>query len=183
MALDVGSQFPTTISVYSTKGQTTIGQFLERGPLVVAFHRMWCPFCQQAARELLAAKTEFDAIGTRVVIVYREDARTAQQSCAQRGLPFACLSDPEHDLEHAADVTRFSLRRYLAFSPIKIIRALRSGSSIGVGSDFLQGRGTFVLDCNGRIVYAHRAVNASDLPHVADILAAARTVSEADRQI
>lgn len=182
MSVDVGARFPTTVTLDSARGPVTLAQLLVRGPLVIAFHRMWCPFCQQAARDLAATKDEFDALGAQVVIVYREDAQTAEQSCGQRGIPFACLSDPERDLEHAADVTRFTLRRYLAFSPAKVFGALRTGSRLGVSPDFLQGRGTFVIDQSGRVVYAHRAVNAADIPSVAEIVSATREAAGGNLQ-
>lgn len=175
MAIDVGSRFPGHILLDSPAGPVAIDQFLGDGPLIVAFHRMWCPFCQQAARDLLACKDELDSLRARVVIVYREDVETTQRSCGERGIPFGCLTDADRQLEQASDVTKFSLRRYLAFSPAKAVRALRSGSRIGMGTDFLQGRSTFVLDRDGRVVYVHRSVTAADIPRVDDVLAATRT--------
>ncbi|NTY62377.1 peroxiredoxin-like family protein [Mycolicibacterium sphagni] len=178
MPIDVGSAFPVDVVVQAPRGPVSIGKLAGTGPLIVAFHRMWCPFCQQAARELLAAKAQFDALGAKVVIVYRENADTVQRSCAERGISFDCLSDSERKLEQAADVERFSLRRYLSFSPAKAVRALRSGSRIGAGADFLQGRGTFVIDRTGRVAYAHRGVNAADIPSIGEILDAVRALTE-----
>ncbi len=177
MHVDVGTTFPTGIRVESPRGPVTVWQLLGKGPVVVAFHRMWCPFCQQAARDLVAVRDDLEACGARVVIVYREDVGSVGGSCADRAIPFDCVSDSDRQLEQAADITKFSLSRYLAFSPAKMIRALRSGSRIGMSAHFLQGRGTFVLDRTGKVVYAHRSTTAADLPQINDVLVAVRAAA------
>lgn len=174
MPVIVGTKFPDEIEIASSSGPFTISRLLGRGPVVVAFHRMWCPFCQQAARDLAAAADTMRTIGATVVLIYRESVEEAEHSCRERGIPFHCASDHRRTLETAADVGRFSLRHYLALSPAKMVRVLREGSRIGASSEFLQGRGTFVLDRNGHVVYTHRSVTAADIPDIADVVAAAR---------
>lgn len=178
MHVAVGAMFPTDIRVVSPGGPVAISKLLGTGPTVVAFHRLWCPFCQQAARDLVDARQDLEESGTRVVIVYRDDVAAVQDSCADRAIPFNCVSDPHRQLEQAADIAEFSLHRYLAFSPAKIVRAIRSGSRMGVSAQFLQGRGTFVLDRTGKVVYAHRSTNAADIPPIDDILAAVRAAAQ-----
>lgn len=180
MPVVVGTKFPTEIEVATPQGPLTISRLLGNGPVIVAFHRMWCPFCQQAARDLVAAGDTLQAIGATVVLVYRESVADVDNSRRERGIPYHCVSDHHRLLEDAADVGRFSPGRYLAFSPAKALRVLRQGSRIGVSSQFLQGRGTFVLDRTGRVVYAHRSVTAADIPGIADILAAAHQVANAN---
>ncbi|GAS93253.1 putative alkyl hydroperoxide reductase/ thiol sp ecific antioxidant/ Mal allergen [Mycolicibacterium canariasense] len=171
-------QFPVDVEVGSPDGPLTVSRLLGRGPVIVAFHRMWCPFCQQAARDLIAVSDQLDEIGATVMLVYREGVDQVRTSCHHRGIPFHCVSDTARSLENAADVGRFSRIRYLAFSPARVFRVLRAGSRIGVGSDFLQGRGTFVLDRNGRVVYAHRSVTAADIPNIDDVVAAVRAAAQ-----
>ena len=179
MSLAVGAMFPVDVAVDSPSGSVRLADMLRAGPLVVAFHRLWCPFCQQAAREMLAVKDQFDAMNAQVVIVYSEPVDFVSRACDRRGIPFNCLSDTRHDLETAAQIERFSIGRYAAFSPRKLIRALRSGSDMGKATTgLLQGRATFVVDQNSRIVYAHKSVNAADIPPVAHVLAAVRTVAD-----
>jgi len=177
MHVDVGTTFPTAIRVESPSGPVTISGLLGKGPVVIAFHRMWCPFCQQAARNLVAAREDLERFGARVVIVYRDDVLSVKDSCADRAIPFDCVSDSHRQLEQAADIAKFSLRRYLAFSPAKVTRALRSGSRMGMSAQFLQGRGTFVLDRTGIVVYAHRSTTAADIPPIDDILVAVRAAA------
>ena len=173
MSLAVGARFPIEITVEAAHGPVRLSNMLADGPLVVAFHRLWCPFCQQAARELASVKDRLDAAGAHVVIVYREDVDTIADSCTERGIPFECVSDPNRELETATEVERFSIGRYAAFSPKKLIDALRSGSHVGkVNSAFLQGRGTIVVDRGARIVYTHQSMTAADIAPIDEILAA-----------
>ena len=178
MSLAVGARFPVDIAVDSAHGPVRLSDMLAAGPLVVAFHRLWCPFCQQAARELVAVKDQLDAAAARVIFVYRDDVDTISESCARRGIPFECVSDSARELETATDVDGFSIGRYAAFSPRKLINALRSGSHVGkVNSGFLQGRGTFVVDGNARVVYAHQSVTAADIAPVDEVLSAVRSAA------
>ena len=178
MSLAVGARFPVEIAVHSVHGAVRLSQMLAAGPLVVTFHRLWCPFCQQAARELAAVKGQLDAADARVVIVYREDVDTITESCTERDVPFQCLSDSGRELETATEIDRFSIGRYAAFSPLKLINALRSGSRMGkVSSGLLQGRGTFVVDRDARIVYAHQSAHAADIVPIEELLAAVRSAA------
>ena len=181
MPLTVGTLFPVEIAVETSRGPLTIGDVLQDGPAVVAFHRAWCPFCQQAARELTAARDEIAALDAQVVIVYREDASTASGSCDERGVPFVCAGDPQRRLEHAVDVQKFSAARYWLFSPTRLVRALRGGSKAGrASSGMLQGRSTFVVGKDQRIVYAHSSRTAADIPDVDEILHALRGLRAAN---
>lgn len=178
MSLVVGDQFPVDVGVTAADGEVTVAQLIATGPVVVAFHRLWCPFCQQAARDLERVSDQLAAAGARVVIVYREDVATVVASCADRELTANCVSDPRRELERATEVERFSIRRYALFSPMSLIRVLRSGSRAGkVTSDILQGRGTFVVGRDGRVAYAHHAVTAADIPPVGDIVAVVRSIA------
>jgi peroxiredoxin len=182
MGLAVGTTFPADITVDSVRGKLRMSDLVGDGPLVVAFHRLWCPFCQQAARELAAAKGEFDAMGAGVVIVYREDADFVLRACARRATPFDCVCDPHGELAAAAGVEPFSRVRYWAFSPRKLVKAMRSGSRVGkTTASHLEGRATFVLDGNARVVYAHTSVNAADIAPIGDIVAAVQSATQPTR--
>lgn len=178
MSLNAGDVFPTNIAVQAPTGTVTLAEKLAQGPLVVAFHRLWCPFCQQAARELREVGEQLDAYSAQVVIVYREGVDTVDASCVDRGIPFDCLSDTNRELEVATEIERFSLGRYAAFGPGKLMTALRSGSRVGkVKSGLLQGRGTFVVGRDARIAFAHHARTAADIVPIGDVLGAVRSLA------
>lgn len=174
MSLSVGDPFPT-IAVQSEDGPVDLSQRWADGPLVVAFHRLWCPFCQESMKQLEGARDTLRAEGADAVVVYKNEPRTVAHKCEQRGVPFDCLSDPDRELEQAAQLARFRPSRYAAFAPTRLIRALRAGGRIGViNTDILQGRGTYVVGRDGRVTYAHTSQNAADIPPIGDVVAAVR---------
>lgn len=172
MSLSVGDAFPPG-PVQTADGPVDLSQQWAEGPLVVAFHRLWCPFCQQAVKEMEPHQDEL-----RAVIVYRQDADTVAGKCSDRHVPFDCASDPDQQLERAARVGRFKASRYARFSPRKLVGALKAGGRVGMlNTDILQGRGTYVVGRDGRIAYVHISQNASDIPPVDDLLAAVRAAA------
>lgn len=174
MGVRVGDTFPT-VPVITAGGPVDLSERWSQGPLVVAFHRMWCPFCQQAAIELSAVVPELRRLGADAVIVYREEADKVAATCDERHTTAMCVSDSERELEKAVELTRFRLSRYAAFSPSRLVHAVRAGARIrSMGADVLQGRATFVIDRTGRIVYTHLATTAADIPLIDDVMAAVR---------
>lgn len=172
--LGVGDAFPA-VPVHDESGPVDLSARWVQGPLIIAFHRLWCPFCQQAMYELDAVGDELRAVGGDAVVIYRDDAATVAERCRDRGISFDGLSDPDHTLERAARVAHFRAHRYAAFAPTRLVRALRAGGRIGaITSHPLQGRGTYVVDRDGRIAYAHISASAADIPSAADLLGAVR---------
>jgi peroxiredoxin len=177
MGARVGDDFPHG-SVVTANGPTDLSEKWSRGPLVIAFHRMWCPFCQQAAIQLSSAVPELQRMGAAAVIVYREDPGKVANVCEVRHTTATCVSDANRALEKAVELKRFRWWRYAAFSPVRLIGAIRAGARVGsVGANVLQGRGTFVVDRAGRIVYCHLATTAADIPPIDDVIAAARAAA------
>lgn len=178
MSLSIGQPFPR-LAVPSAAGPVDLAERWARGPLVVAFHRLWCPFCQEAALQLAAHTADLTAAGAGVVLVYPQAVDEVAQTCADRGTPFTCVSDPVRALEQAAGVERMRATRYLAgASPRRVARALRGGGRVHLPtSDVFQGRGTYVVGTDGRVAYAHIAASASDIPPVAAIVAAVRELA------
>lgn len=174
MGIHVGDTFPK-VPVITSGGAVDLSERWSQGPLVVAFHRMWCPFCQQAAIELSAVVPELRQLGADAVIVYREDVDKVAETCDERHTTAMCVSDSERALENAVELKRFRLSRYAAFSPSRLVQAVRAGARIRLmGADVLQGRGTFVVDRAGRIVYIHLARTAADIPPIDEVIAAVR---------
>lgn len=176
MTLRIGDPFPR-IPLTTVDGRLDLADRWRDGPVVVAFHRLWCPFCQQATIEMAGRADELGA----VVLVYPQDAADVAATCAGRGLPFTCASDPGRALEHAAGVPRMRPARYLrGATPARAVAALRSGARPHrPTSDPFQGRGTFVLAPGGAVAYVHLATGVADLAPVEDLVAAVRTAGRA----
>jgi peroxiredoxin len=169
MTLRVNDRFPA-ITVTTSAGPVDVRDLWTRGPLVVAFHRMWCPFCQQAALELSSLAPYLAGVGGQAVIVYREGLDDVASACAERHTQALCVSDADRALERAVDLGQFGLAHYAAFNPARLVRARRAGARAHLpGSNVLQGRATFVIDTGGRVVYVHRATTAADIPPVRDL--------------
>lgn len=177
MALAVGNPFPT-LPLQSASGPVDLSTRWAQGPLIVAFHRLWCPFCQEAMIRLTAARDELLAAGGDAVVIYREEPGVVGPICGGRGTPFDCLSDPGRHLEGAAMIDRFKARRYAAFSPRRLGQAVRSGGRVTtVPRDLLQGRGTYVVAPDGRVAYTHISQTAADIPSVGELIAAVRAAA------
>jgi peroxiredoxin len=179
MSLTVGGTFPD-VPVQSVSGPVSLRERWERAPLVVLFQRLWCPFCLRSLRELERESDALRAAGGDAVVVYRQDAATVARTCASRGVAFDCFSDPEHELERAAQIRRFGVAEYFAFSPARLVPAFRKGNGRRIGlvtTDMLQGRGSYVVGRGGRIAYAHLSTSAADTPPIAEILDAVRTAA------
>ena len=177
MSLNVGEKFPQ-VKVATRSGHVDLAEKWSAGPVVIAFHRIWCPFCQQAAIELSSVAPELQRLGATTVIVYREDADTVARTCDERQTDALCVSDPDRGLEKAVELKRFHLSRYAAFSPRRLFEARRAGARLGsMKADILQGRGTFVVDRAGRVVYVHLATTAADIPPIDEVINAVRAAS------
>ncbi|WP_026911053.1 redoxin domain-containing protein [Patulibacter minatonensis] len=171
MPLHPGDPFPSGV-VRTTDGDIDLAERWADGPLVVAFHRLWCPFCHQSANELAAAREQLEANGASVVLVYEDDAEKVAGVCSDRGFPFDCANDPGRQLEQDAQLERFSAARYAAFAPTKLIGAFRSGARLAIPKHLLKGRGTYVVGTDGRVIYAHTSTTAADIPPIDAIVAA-----------
>jgi hypothetical protein len=121
---------------------------------------MWCPFCQQAARELAAVKDQLNTFGAQVLLVYRDELATVRNSCSERGLPFDCLSDSARELENATELNRISIGRYAAFSPAKLLRSLRAPTALTA----LTGVVSAPASSGGIEAEAEAAANGSVVP-------------------
>jgi len=175
MSLVIGADFPR-VPVQSTAGRFDLAERWSRGPLIIAFHRLWCPFCQEAAAQLAQRADELVAAGAGVVLIYPQEPVAVEATCAKRGVPFDCFSDPDRRLEHAADVDRMRPTRYLTPSlPRRFVQALRAGAKVAVPTtDLFQGRGTYVVDTDGRVTWAHVATSAPDIPPIDELVDAVR---------
>jgi peroxiredoxin len=182
MSVAVGDRFPAK-TVLSTEGELDLAKLWASGVLVIAFHRMWCPFCQQAAIQLSDAAPELERLGAVTVIVYREGLDAVAAACEERHTETVCVSDAHQSLETAVGVGRFKVMRYFAFSPRRILAARRAGAKVGgMGTNVLQGRGTYVVGGDGRVVYAHEARTAADIPPIEEIVSAVRASARPERR-
>ncbi len=122
---------------------------------------------------------EIEAAGGRVVAVLQGSPPQVQALCRRMGVPFPCLADPT-----LAGYRAFALRpgRPAALFGPKVLARYAQAALKG----YLGGRpggdprllpGTFIIDREGTIRYAHYARHAGDHPPVAALVAALRQIT------
>jgi peroxiredoxin len=100
----------------------------------------------------------------------------------EQPLPFALVADPDREGYRAFGLGRTSW--WTVFRPDVVWRYLRlifrgtKPRRPGAGEDLLQLGGDFVLDAQGRIVFAHRSAEPTDRPPVEQLV---RAVEQAAR--
>jgi peroxiredoxin len=124
------------------------------------------------------AHEEFLEAGADVVAVFQYRGQPTRNFCRRRGVPFACLGDPERELYHAVGLERGPAREYMGPQLVKgFVRAARHGSFAGVPrGDVAQRPGTFVLSRDGTVAFAHYNKDSSDNPGTAELLRVVRTL-------
>lgn len=74
--------------------QRSLGEFLERGSVVLTFYRGgWCPFCNLALAGMQAALEEIHAAGAQLLAVTPELPDSSLTTQERHGLEFTIMSD------------------------------------------------------------------------------------------
>jgi peroxiredoxin len=122
------------------------------------------------------ARDEIRAAGGDVVCVFMYRAAPTRNFCRQRNVELECLGDPDREGYHAVGLERGGAKELA--SPkvaLGLLRAARHGAVAGKPEgDTRQMPGTFVVDPNGRVAYAHYNRDQSDNPPIAAVLEAVR---------
>jgi peroxiredoxin len=152
-ALATGASAPD-LSLPDAKGNPVrLSDLWKQGPVVIAFYRGgWCPYCNLELRAWQQQLPALQAAGASLVAISPQSPDNSLSTAEKNALAFTVLSDSLLAAAEAFGVA-FEL-------PAELV-ALYSG----VGNDLptINGNGkwvlpvpaTFVIDRNGRIVYAH----------------------------
>lgn len=94
-ALALGDMLPD-FALRDTAGQVRPSrEFLDRGPLVLAFFRGgWCPYCALTMVALEEARPAIETLGAQAVGIMPEPVDHIARLAAQRGIAYPLLSDP-----------------------------------------------------------------------------------------
>ena len=148
--------------------------------MVMFMRHFGCAFCREHLIRMGRALEDFEAAGADVVAIFQYGAEATRDFCASRKVAFDCLGDPRREAFAQVEVghgTRAQVagpkiaRKFLK----TMARSRVTGTVTAPGNDMLQLPGTFVVDRDGRVLFAHYAVNSADNPPVADVLAAVRS--------
>jgi peroxiredoxin len=121
---------------------------------------------------------EIRAAGGDVIAVFQYRADPTYHFCRKRKVPFDCLGDPDREGYHAAGLERGGAREYIGPQLVTgFVRAARKGAFAGVPKgDVAQRPGTFVVDTDGRVAFAHYSKDSADNPDTEDLLKVLRSL-------
>jgi peroxiredoxin len=131
-------------------------------------------------------RERFEEAGARVVLIGLGPHTRAMLFCDERHVPFPCLSDPEQEayraygLERASPLQVFNPRVYMRYARAVLKRDVDLAKASG--DDWRQMPGTFLIDRQGVVRYAHRNRDVSDNPANEEILEALEALPRARRK-
>jgi peroxiredoxin len=120
-------------------------------------------------------QSRLDAAGLRVVLVGMGTPEDARAFRSGMRLPFPVLSDPDRSAYRRYGLLKIERRHRLGFREAwKLLAAIaHHGGAISRNQDMAQLGGVFVIDRDGIVRFAHRALAMSDNPPVDALLRAA----------
>lgn len=166
-----------TVLLDDNGAEVRIGDLWAERPLALVFLRHFgCIFCREHAAELNDHLGEIRAVGGEVAAVGLGTPAHAAQFRQMSGIEFPLLVSEDTSVHAAAGLTRGSWLRVLGPQNIPAtLRAARKGHRAkATGADMTQLGGTFVIDSDGELLWAHRAGSQGDNSSVEQIVSALR---------
>jgi peroxiredoxin len=152
-ALKAGDEAPG-VSLPDALGKTVaITSLWQQGPLVVVFYRGgWCPYCNLELRAWQRQLPRLEAMGARLAAISPQTPDNSLSTAQKNELSFAVLSDSRLTAADAFGIA-------FAMPPELIELYRRVGHDLpvtnGNGRWALPIPATFVINTQGKIVYAH----------------------------
>ena len=136
----------------SNRGDVALADYRGKRGVVLYFIREFgCMTCQFHASTLVKAYPEIQATGFEVLVIGGGSVSDAVKMAARLRAPFPILADRERTVYEA-----YNVDKALAF---------------------IQRSATFVVDVDGRVVYAHRSTSPAGGLNVGEVMAAVRRAS------
>jgi peroxiredoxin Q/BCP len=133
------------------KGQMqSLAQYLQKGPVLLAFHRgTWCPNCRRRFSELAQHSPEYVARGVQVVTVVAQSSDVVRRYVEDQGLPFNILIDETRN----------------------VLKAYGVWHRLGLDAWNIARPALFLIDRSGRIRYSFVSNRQDEFPSHDDIAA------------
>ena len=134
------------------KGEArSLGEFLARGPVLLAFHRgTWCPNCRRRFGELAHNSTEYARRGFQIVAIVAQRSEPVRRYIEETGLPFNILLDETREVSKAYGVWH----------------------RVGIDAWNIARPAVFLIDPPGNIRYSFVADHQDEFPSAGEIEAA-----------
>jgi len=121
-ALTSGTSAPE-IGLSSTQGNSfSLGQALERGPVVAAFFKISCPVCQFALPYVERIYKAYPGSPVSIVGIAQDDKKDTESFAREYGISFPLLLDPEdsYPASNAYDLTNVPSIFLIANGEVKL---------------------------------------------------------------
>jgi peroxiredoxin len=172
--LEPGDRFPD-LRLETVDGPVDLSERWREATLVVAFMRHFgCAFCREHLIDLSGVYDELRSAGGDVVAIFQYRAESTRNFCRHRGVPFDCLGDPDREGYRSVELRRGERKEFLGLKIVPgWVRAARKGAMVGLPKgDIAQRPGTFVIDREGRVLYAHYNKDSTDNAPISELVAA-----------
>ena len=176
-ALALGDMLPDFALRDVTGTLRTSHEFLDRGPLVLAFFRGgWCPYCALTMVALEEARPAIEALGARAVGIMPEPLANIAETAAKRGISYPLLSDPANGYARtcglAYELSPNHIRIHLERG--RDFRALHNDTAWR-----LPVPAVFVVEPSARIVFAFADVDPARWPDPEELVASLDALRDA----
>ena len=168
--LQVGDTLPP-INLPNALGKTVNTQdLLTEGALVISFYRgQWCPYCNLELRALQQALPEFKALGASLVAISPQNPDNSLSTTEKNELSFEVLSDVGNQVARQLGLV-FQIPEQLR--PIYQSFGIDLPEHNGDETFELPIAATYVINRDGKVVYAFVNPDYTQRAEPADILAA-----------
>jgi peroxiredoxin len=168
-ALKPGDQAPAIV-LKNARGETVdVGALLKKGPAIVTFYRGgWCPYCNLQLRAFQQILPDLKAAGASLVAVSPEKPDDTLSTAEKNALAFEVLSDVGQKVGRAFGlVYQFSDELKSAYQGFGIDIPAKNAADEWA----LPLSATYVIGCDGIIIYAYTDADYRDRADPMDVLA------------
>ena len=167
--LKTGDRAPAIV-LGNLKGETIdVANLLRRGPVVVTFYRGgWCPYCNLELKAFQEILPEIEAAGASLVAISPEKPDGTLSTAEKNALRFEVLSDIGQKVGRAFGlVYDFTDELQGAYEGFGLDIPARNGAP---GDWALPVSATYIIGCDGIIIFAHTDVDYRDRAEPREVL-------------
>jgi peroxiredoxin len=167
--LKVGDHAPAIV-LGNAKGATVdVGTLLKKGAVIVTFYRGgWCPYCNLELKAYQEILPDIAAAGASLVAISPEKPDDTLSTAEKNALSFEVLSDIGQKVGRTFGlVYEFTEELKRAYRGFNLDIPARNGTP---DEWALPVSATYVIDCDGLIIYAYTDVDYRDRADPRDVL-------------
>ena len=169
-ALQVGDHAPDLTLPDAMNQPVRLADLWQRGPLVLVFYRGgWCPYCNLELRAWQQHGDALTRLGASLVAISPQTPDNSLSTAQKNDLAYPVLSDSA-----LAVATAFGVAFEMPQALIDLYRGGGNDLAVvnGNGQWVLPLPATYVIDRNGRIMFAHVEADYRQRAEPTDVLAA-----------